>query len=56
MSGHDYRFRYRARNRQGWGAFSSQTSILAAAAPAQLSPIATAMNGARVKFVWTIFD
>jgi hypothetical protein len=56
VSGTVYEFRYRARNRQGWGAFSSATSIMAAAEPGQLSPVATAMNGANVRLAWTTAD
>ena len=33
VSGKYYSFRYRAKNRQGWGAFSSATSIIAANVP-----------------------
>jgi len=56
VSGRVYTFRYRAKNRQGWGAFSQPTSIMAAAVPGQLSPIVTVMNGARVKLAWTTSD
>jgi hypothetical protein len=33
VSGQLYRFRYRAKNRQGWGAFSVDSSIMAASVP-----------------------
>jgi hypothetical protein len=56
VSGQVYNFRYRAKNRQGWGAFSTATGIMAAAAPGQLSPVATSMNGARVKLSWSTTD
>lgn len=55
-SGEWYSFRYRAKNRQGWGAFSTTGSIIAANVPDQLSPIATSMNGASVKIAWTTAD
>jgi hypothetical protein len=55
-SGEWYAFRYRAKNRQGWGDFSTTGSIIAANVPDQLSPIATSMNGASVKFTWTTAD
>jgi len=56
QSGQYYSFRYRAKNRQGWGSFSSSTSIISANVPDQLSPIVTSMNGANVKFAWSITD
>lgn len=56
VSGKYYSFRYRAKNRQGWGDYSSATSIIAANVPDQLSPVATTMNGANVRLAWTISD
>lgn len=56
VSGRLYRFRYRAKNRQGWGAPSSTTTIMAAAVPGQLSPAATEMNDALVKVSWVLPD
>ena len=55
-SGEWYSFRYRAKNRQGWGAYSTAASVIAANVPDQLSPIATSMNGASVKIAWTTAD
>jgi hypothetical protein len=56
VGGTVYNFRYRAKNRQGWGAVSTTTGIMAAAVPGQLSPVATEMNGVNVKIQWTIAD
>ncbi len=56
VAGTYYRFRYRAKNRQGWGAWSPTASIIAAEVPGQLSPLVTAMNGASVKLAWTQDD
>jgi hypothetical protein len=56
VGGTVYNFRYRAKNRQGWGDVSSTTGIMAAAVPGQLSPVATEMNGVNVKISWTIAD
>ena len=56
VSGRLYRFRYRAKNRQGWGAPSSTTTIMAAAVPGQLSPAATEMHDALVKVSWVLPD
>lgn len=55
-SGKSYSFKYRAKNRQGTGAFSTVTSIIAANRPDQLSPAVTTMNGVNVKISWSITD
>jgi hypothetical protein len=55
-SGQSYSFKYRAKNRQGTGEFSGETSIVAANEPDQLTPVVTTMNGASVRFSWSISD
>lgn len=38
-AGKPYRFKYRARNRQGWSEYSDVSYILAANVPAQILPV-----------------
>lgn len=40
-----FRFRVRARNVHGWGAFSSVLSIKAAQIPDQMDPVSTSIDG-----------
>jgi hypothetical protein len=45
-SGTTYQFQIKAKNKWGWGAYSSVTSILAASAPSQISAAATSYDSA----------
>ena len=52
-SGRIYKFRYRAKNVFGWGEFSEQGDILAAAEPGQMDQVTVTSVGTDVKIAWT---
>jgi len=54
-AGSTYRFRVRAQNAQGWGAYSSLVSILAAGVPAQMAMVTVTDNAGvpSVSIHWT---
>ena len=52
QSGQLYGFKYRAYNRQGWGEYSNVAYILAANAPAQITPIYATLEGSSVRLNW----
>jgi hypothetical protein len=47
-----YGFRYRARNRQGTGAYSDVTKVMATNVPDQMLPAQTELQGTDVKVSW----
>lgn len=50
-----YLFQYRAQNIHGWSDWSPQLQLIAASAPAQISPAATTHNdGTQVRIQWTL--
>lgn len=53
VSGTLYRFRYRAVNQQGAGAYSSVSSIYAATAPSGLSAPTTTVSGSDIVVDWS---
>ena len=45
MAGNSYRFRVRAHNNHGWGAYSAETPVVAASTPdAPAAPVTTIEN------------
>jgi hypothetical protein len=46
IEGKSYRFRLRAKNVWGWGAYSSETTVKAAREPAQMTHVATSVDAA----------
>ena len=53
QSGRIYKFRYRARNVFGWGEFSEQGDVLAAAEPDKMDQVTVTLIGTDVKIAWT---
>jgi hypothetical protein len=49
VAGRTYKFKYRAKNIFGWGPYSDQVDILAAAKPDQLSQVTVSLFGTDVK-------
>lgn len=51
-----YQFRYRAKNKYGWGPFSDSFSYNAAAIPLKSLPVHTSIENLYVKIAWTPSD
>lgn len=50
---HTYRFRYRAKNVHGWGAYSDELSLIAARRADKPAPVVTSNEETDVKIAWT---
>jgi hypothetical protein len=50
--GDGYTFKYRAKNKYGWGEFSESVTFLAAAIPLQANPVTTTIENLYVKISW----
>lgn len=53
VGGTTYRVRVRARNKYGWGSYSSITSIVAALAPSAPATVTTTQDGMNVNIAWS---
>jgi hypothetical protein len=51
--GSTYKFRVRAHNLHGWGAFSNVTIIKSTGIPDKPLPVTTVMNNVFVRITWT---
>lgn len=54
MEGTDYKFRLRAKNKFGWGAWSSTVTIRADEVPAQISPVTTTAESIYIRVSWAL--
>ena len=54
IAGRNYKFRYRALNIFGWGEFSEQGTVLAAAEPARIEPVEVTRIGTEVKIAFIL--
>lgn len=52
-TGAPYVFRLRAKNRHGWGDYSSNVTLIPAGSPSTPDPVITAIDNVYVRFSWT---
>ena len=52
IGGYPYQFRYRAKNKHGWGEYSETSTFNAASIPSQVDPVVTKIENSFAKIEW----
>lgn len=52
ISGYPYQFRYRGKNKYGWGEYSEVSIFNAASIPSQVNPVVTKIENSFAKIEW----